>query len=139
MSSIEGKFISPEVLSKMTLPEIKKHVRELNEHYGIKGYSKLKKDQLVNAIGTAQMRIKKGNTKPTVTSAPKREKKAKSEHPKGIHIHINWKTGKPALKTYKTLKEGEKAFKTFRKDRKTVRDYRSMKLMDGEKILDYSA
>lgn len=49
-----------EQLRKMNVKQIKAHVREMNEHYAIRGYSKLKKDQLINAILTAHMRIKKG-------------------------------------------------------------------------------
>lgn len=51
---------SEEELRKMNVKQIKAHVREMNEHYAIRGYSKLKKDQLINAILTAHMRIKKG-------------------------------------------------------------------------------
>jgi len=60
-------------------------------------------------------------------------------HPEGIHIHINWKDGNPQTKTYDTKKLGENAFKKIRSERKEKRDYKSMKLMDGLKILDYSA
>lgn len=63
----------------------------------------------------------------------------KEEHPEGIHIHIEFKDGKKELKTFKTKKAGETAFKKIREERKTKRDYKSMKLMDGLKILDYSA
>ena len=55
-------FKKEDELKKMKVADIKKHVREFNEHYAIKGYSKLKKDQLINAVLTAQMRISKSST-----------------------------------------------------------------------------
>jgi hypothetical protein len=137
MSNISGKFITPELLYNMTLVNIKKHVRELNEHYGLKGYSKLKKDQLINQIATAQERIKKGSRKPTVKA--KLTVSKKDLHPKGIHMHIQWKDGEKELKQYKTQKQGESAFKKIRAERKTKRDYRTLKLMDGKKPIEYSA
>ncbi len=60
-------------------------------------------------------------------------------HPDGIHIHIDWKDGEKETKKYKNAKLGESAFKKFRSERKEKRDYKSLKLMDGKKILDYSA
>ena len=36
-------FKSEEDLKKMKVADIKKHVREFNNHYAIKGYSKLNK------------------------------------------------------------------------------------------------
>jgi len=68
------------------------------------------------------------------------EKPKKEEmHPDGIHMHINWKDGKKELKKYKTQKLGEADFKKIRSERKEKRDYKTMKLMDGLKVLEYSA
>tara|TARA_R110001606_G_scaffold62031_3_gene144660 strand:- start:341 stop:511 length:171 start_codon:yes stop_codon:yes gene_type:complete len=50
-------FKSEDDLKKMKVVDIKKHVREFNQHYKIAGYSKLKKDQIINVILTAQNRI----------------------------------------------------------------------------------
>jgi hypothetical protein len=60
-------------------------------------------------------------------------------HPEGIHMHINWKDGEKELKKYKSKSAGEADFKKIRADRKSKRDYKSMKLMDGKKIIEYSA
>lgn len=84
------KFPTEDELRKMNMTELKKHVREMNEHYGIKGYSKLRKDQLINAIMTSQLRIKKGAPKETmkpiemtvnkdIVEAKKKEMKPKKE------------------------------------------------------------
>jgi hypothetical protein len=59
------KFPSEGELRSMTMPMLKTHVRDFNEHYAIRGYSKLKKDQLISAILTAQMRAGKKTTPPT--------------------------------------------------------------------------
>jgi hypothetical protein len=57
-------FKSESELKSMKVADIKKHVRQFNEHYAIKGYSKLKKDQLINQVLTSQMRIRKGKGTP---------------------------------------------------------------------------
>jgi hypothetical protein len=84
-------FKQEDELKKMKVADIKKHIREFNEHYAIKGYSKLKKDQLINAVLTAQMRISKSSTaKPvekkqtplTVTKADGTVKELKKKAPK---------------------------------------------------------
>jgi len=70
-------FKQEDELKKMKVADIKKHIKEFNEHYAIKGYSKLKKDQLINAVLTAQMRISKSMPKvEEKKTAPK--KKARS-------------------------------------------------------------
>jgi hypothetical protein len=56
-------FPSEQQLRAMSVAQIKKHIREYNEHYAIKGYSRLTKDQLISTILTAQLRVGKG--KPT--------------------------------------------------------------------------
>ena len=48
--------LEPE-LKGMKVADIKKHVRAFNKHYAIQGYSKLKKNELVSAILSAQMRL----------------------------------------------------------------------------------
>lgn len=58
-------FKSEEDLKKMKVADIKKHVREFNEHYKIAGYSKLRKDQIINLILTAQKRISTASAKPS--------------------------------------------------------------------------
>lgn len=67
-------------LKAMKVADIKKHVREFNDHYAIRGYSKLKKDQLINAVLTATQRIK--NSKGTQTPpapAPAKKKPVKKK------------------------------------------------------------
>jgi len=44
-------------LQKMNMSQIKAHIREFNDHYAIRGYSKLNKSQLISAVLTAQKRI----------------------------------------------------------------------------------
>ena len=71
-------FKSEEQLLKMNVADIKKHVREFNDHYAIKGYSKLNKSQLISTVLTAQDRIRnagKSAPKPAVkpASEPKRD------------------------------------------------------------------
>lgn len=51
-------FKKEEELAKMKVTEIRKHIKEFNEHYAIKGYSKVKKDQLINMVLTSQDRIR---------------------------------------------------------------------------------
>jgi hypothetical protein len=70
-------FKSEEDLKKMTIPQIKMHVREYNEHYAIKGYSKLTKSQLISTVLTAQDRIRNAGKKAVAfkepAPAPKRD------------------------------------------------------------------
>lgn len=70
-------FKSESELKSMKVADIKKHVREFNEHYAIKGYSKLKKDQLINQVLTSQMRIRKGKGKPKKFKIVESKKDAK--------------------------------------------------------------
>jgi hypothetical protein len=44
-------------LQKMNMSQIKAHIREFNDHYAIRGYSKLNKSQLISAVLTAQKRV----------------------------------------------------------------------------------
>ena len=55
-------FKKEDELKKMNVADIKKHIRQFNEHYGIKGYSKLKKGELISAVLTAQNRISGNKT-----------------------------------------------------------------------------
>jgi len=48
--------LEPE-LKGMKVADIKKHVGAFNKHYAIKGYSKLKKTELVRAVVSAQKRL----------------------------------------------------------------------------------
>jgi len=66
----------------------------MNEHYGIRGYSKMKKDQMINAIGTAVLRISKG-----AKGAPDFEKKPMVKKPVAKSIlesKLKQKPGRPA-------------------------------------------
>lgn len=47
-------------LRAMTVKQLRQHIKEMNEHYAIRGYYKMNKDQLINSIGTAHLRIGKG-------------------------------------------------------------------------------
>ena len=58
-------FKKEEELAKMKVTEIRKHIKEFNEHYAIKGYSKVKKDQLINMVLTSQDRIRNSMKKKT--------------------------------------------------------------------------
>ena len=72
-------FKSEDEMKKMTVGDIKKHVREFNEHYKISGYSKLKKDQLISQVLTAQMRVRnagKAAPKPPAPKPPAPKKKS---------------------------------------------------------------
>lgn len=95
------KFPTEEELRKMNMTQLKKHVREMNEHYGIKGYSKLRKDQLINAIMTSQLRISKGETKPTKPATMKPSPKGKSI----LESKLKQKVGRPAKTTTKAKKK----------------------------------
>ena len=67
-------FKSQDEMQKMTIPQIKAHVREYNDHYSIRGYSKLNKSQLISEVLTAQQRIRNaGKSAPKVADpAPKK-------------------------------------------------------------------
>jgi hypothetical protein len=110
----------PEVKSKGDFEKLKVKGKE---------YFYNKKNQKLYDIDTKKQvgKIEKGQV---VLEAKKEE-----IHPDGIHIHIDWKDGEKELKKFKTAKQGETAFKKI----KEKRDYKQMKLMDGKKILDYSA
>lgn len=132
---------------------LKKEISKTN----VKGYSKMKKAEVVKLMMKHSDRFNHIQHSEKKAPAPKEEPKKKikkiikkkggkvvsvekkEEHPEGIHIHIEFKDGKKELKTFKTKKAGETAFKKIREERKTKRDYKTMKLMDGLKILDYSA
>lgn len=116
---------------------LKKEISKTN----VKGYSKMKKGEVIELMLKNKDRfnhIKHAN-EPAPKNKIKVKKPKQEEHPAGIHIHINWKDGEKQLKKYKSNKDGEADFKKIRAERKQKRDYRSMKLMDGKKILDYSA
>ncbi|MGI9555548.1 MAG: hypothetical protein ACR2M9_01690 [Cyanophyceae cyanobacterium] len=68
-------FKSQDEMQKMTIPQIKAHVREYNDHYAIRGYSKLNKSQLISEVLTAQQRIRNaGKPTPKVADpAPKKK------------------------------------------------------------------
>tara|TARA_R110000772_G_scaffold180930_2_gene292210 strand:+ start:478 stop:1350 length:873 start_codon:yes stop_codon:yes gene_type:complete len=66
-----------DTLKKMKVLDIRKHIKEFNEHYAIKGYSKVKKDQLINMVLTAQDRIK--NSKKPAPKAPKAKASPKAK------------------------------------------------------------
>lgn len=127
---------------------LKKEISKTN----VKGYSKMRKAEVVALMVKNSDRFNhiKHSSEPTKvkklirvkrsTKGGKLVKASKEEiHPDGIHIHIDWKDGEKETKKYKTAKLGENAFKKFRSERKEKRDYKSLKLMDGKKILDYSA
>lgn len=62
-------FKTEEQLAKMKVQEIKSHVKEFNQHFAIRGYSKLPKSQLISLVLTAQDRIRNAN-KETAKSKP---------------------------------------------------------------------
>lgn len=68
-------FKSQDELKRMKVVDIKSHIREFNKHYAIKGYSKMKKDELIKAVGMAQMRVKPQTTQATKPPLPSKPKK----------------------------------------------------------------
>lgn len=78
----QSDFKSEEQLRSMKVADIKKHVRAFNDHYKISGYSKLKKDQLISQVLTAQMRVRNSGKAAPKPPAPKPATPAKkSETP----------------------------------------------------------
>lgn len=78
----QSDFKSESELKAMKVAEIKKHVREFNDHLAIRGYSKATKDQLIGQVLTAQDRVRnsgKSAPKPTVSfkSPPKKGEESK--------------------------------------------------------------
>jgi len=67
------------------------------------------------------------------TKKPKKKAEPKKKMPSGVHIHLDGKTMK-----YNSVKEGQAAFDKIRSNR-AKKPYKKMTLMDGDKILDYSA
>lgn len=128
---------------------LKKEISKTN----VKGYSKMKKAEVValmvknkdrfnhirHAKEPAPTKKIKIKVKRTLKGGKVIKGSTEEVHPAGIHIHINWKDGEKELKQFKTEKEGVKAFKKIRAERKQKRDYKTMKLMDGLKALEYSA
>ncbi|MGI9556182.1 MAG: hypothetical protein ACR2M9_04900 [Cyanophyceae cyanobacterium] len=74
-------FKTQEEMEKMKVAEIKAHVRAFNEHFAIRGYSKLNKSQLISEVLTAQMRIRNAASKPAPkpTEKPTPQKITKPE------------------------------------------------------------
>ena len=56
-----SQFPSEDLLKQMKVSELRSHIREFNEHYAIRGYSKLNKSQLISTILTAQKRVEKAS------------------------------------------------------------------------------
>ena len=78
---------------------------------------------------------KDGDKKEPMKKAAKEAKKSKPKKkmPSGVHIHLDGKTMK-----YNSVKEGQAAFDKIRSNR-AKKPYKKMTLMDGDKVLDYSA
>lgn len=98
-------FKQEDELKKMKVADIKKHIKEFNEHYAIKGYSKLKKDQLINAVLTAQMRISK--------AMPKVEEKKTTKKKKLVVVEDKKPTPKATPKKKLTYEEAKKIKSNF--------------------------
>jgi len=89
-------FKTEEQLRKMNVADIKKHVREFNDHFSLKGYSKLKKDQLISVILTAQTRIKNA-----VPKAEPQEPKVKGNEKKKERVIKEYKRVLALLGSFK--------------------------------------
>jgi len=92
-------FKKEEQLAKMKVTEIRKHIKQFNEHYVIKGYSKVKKDQLINMVLTAQDRIRNSMKKKprlvVVKDSPKKKEAPKSaEKPASAEKKLSYAEGK---------------------------------------------
>jgi hypothetical protein len=73
-------FKTQDEMEKMKVAEIKAHVRAYNEHFAIRGYSKLNKSQLISEVLTAQMRIRNaGKPAPKPAEKPTPQKITKPE------------------------------------------------------------
>jgi hypothetical protein len=74
----QSDFKSEDQLRSMNVADIKKHVRQFNDHYKISGYSKANKSQLINQVLTAQDRIRNSGKSapkpPTPKPAPPKKK-----------------------------------------------------------------
>ena len=84
-------------LRAMTVKQLRQHIKEMNKHYAIRGYYKMNKDQLINSIGTAHLRIGKGEA--GHPSAQSKKNMPKENMPKGKSIlekKIKQKPGRPA-------------------------------------------
>jgi len=84
-------------LRAMTVKQLRQHIKEMNEHYAIRGYYKMNKDQLINSIGTAHLRIGKGEA--GHPAAHSKKSMPKKNMPKGKSIlekKIKQKPGRPA-------------------------------------------
>ena len=86
-------FKSEDELRKMKIADIKAHVREYNDHYAIRGYSGLKKDQLINMVLTAQDRLRNAVKAKKGVSFASPPKKGEEDKPR------------PARKSQKKQKE----------------------------------
>lgn len=123
-------FKSEEQLKKMSVADIKKHIREFNDHYGIKGYSKLKKDQMINQVLTAQMRIRNSKTAPATAKKAQPAKKAPAPPKKDAGFTIK------EVKNDKQLKEVVKQYiKNWVSRPRQQREYNKRKT-DEAKIKD---
>ncbi len=61
-------------LRKMTVKELKQHIRDMNMTYAIKRYSTLRKEDLIKSILFAHHELSKASkSKPSAPSAPKRK------------------------------------------------------------------
>lgn len=79
-------------LRAMTVKQLRQHIKEMNEHYAIRGYYKMNKDQLINSIGTAHLRIGKGEAGHPAAHSKKSMPKGKSI----LDKKIKQKPGRPA-------------------------------------------
>ena len=66
----KSDFKSRDEMNAMNIADIKSHIRKFNEHYAIKGYSKMKKSELIDAVQKAQVRVLR-KTKPKLNIPPK--------------------------------------------------------------------
>lgn len=71
-------FPTEQQLRGMSVSALKSHIKEYNMHYSIRGYSKLRKDQLISEILTAQMRVRNaGKESPKPKVMPKKQDSTK--------------------------------------------------------------
>lgn len=100
-------------LQKMTVKELRNHIKQMNEHYAIRGYYKMNKDQLINAIGTAHMRIAKGSAGHPEIKPLNKKAMPKKSMPKGKSIlesKVKQKPGRPAKTSTATGQQLKKSY-----------------------------
>jgi len=103
---------------------------KLNKYYEGLGF---KKDGTAYSSGSQDYKQTIASFMKNCEKFKNSNKEPKNKMPSGVHIHLDGKTMK-----YNSVKEGQASFDKIRSNR-AKKPYKKMTLMDGDKILDYSA